>query len=286
MPELPEVETTRAGVAPLLEGARVEAFRVRDSRLRWPVSIPEELIGQQLKTVGRRGKYLLFEFEAGTLIVHLGMSGNMRVMPEGEAYLKHDHVEIVFDSDSFPSPRALRLNDARRFGSVHWHTAAERARSPHWLLRRLGPEPLTEEFNGNYLKRLAGKRRVAVKNFIMDSQVVVGVGNIYASEALFLAGIRPTVAANRVTLKAYEWLAESIKEVLSAAISMGGTTLRDFVKQDGSPGYFKQSLQVYGREGLPCACCGQPLSGIRLGQRATVFCKYCQRAQSFKRPTC
>lgn len=278
MPELPEVETTRRGVAALIQGARVAAVTVRQASLRWRVEIPPGLVGQRLETIGRRAKYLLFTFDLGTLIVHLGMSGSLRVLPHTTPYLKHDHVEVVFGDG-----QALRLNDPRRFGSVHWHPGDPES---HWLLSELGPEPLERGFDGTYLKGRARTKRQAVKNFIMDGRVVVGVGNIYANEALFLAGIRPTVAANRVTLAGYDELAGRIRHVLAAAIQMGGTTLRDFVNQDGNPGYFKQSLNVYGREGLPCVACEAELSGIRLGGRATVFCKKCQRAQSFTPPEC
>ncbi len=276
MPELPEVETTRRGVAPLLCGTRLARIDVREPRLRWPVEIPETLIGQSLQAVARRGKYLLFEFPRGALIVHLGMSGSLRVLPEATAFLKHDHVQWLFEGD-----RALRLNDPRRFGSVHWQPGELH---DHWLLASLGVEPLDPGFDGAYLKRLARGRRVAVKNFIMDSRIVVGVGNIYANEALFLAGVRPGVRASRVTLIAYERLASAIRTVLRRAIEMGGTTLRDFVNQDGKPGYFAQSLNVYGREGQPCRACGGLLVGLRIGQRATVFCKNCQKSQSFTDP--
>jgi len=274
MPELPEVETTRSGVAPLIVGSTLTAVRVREPRLRWPVDLPADLPGQRLQRLERRAKYLLFGFENGWLILHLGMSGSLRVLPVGTPYLKHDHLDLVFDEQ-----RSLRLNDPRRFGSVHWQQGDP---ATHWLLKNLGIEPLDTEFDGAYLKSRARGRRVAVKNFIMDGRVVVGVGNIYANEALFLAGIRPTVAANRVSAAGYAELAGRIRHVLAAAIQMGGTTLRDFVNQDGNPGYFKQSLNVYDRAGLPCVVCGTPLTAIRLGQRATVFCRKCQRAQGFR----
>jgi len=278
VPELPEVETTRRGVAALIQGARVSEIQVYQPHLRWPVEIPSSIVGQRLESVGRRAKYLLFSFETGTLLLHLGMSGNLRVLPRDTPCLKHDHVEIVFGGT-----QALRLNDPRRFGSVHWHVGDPQT---HWLLSGLGPEPLDPGFDGDYLKRRARGRRLAIKNFIMDGRVVVGVGNIYANEALFLAGIRPTVAASRVTLAGYRELAGRIRHVLAAAIQMGGTTLRDFVNQDGNPGYFKQSLNVYGRAGLPCVACGTALTSIRQGQRTTVFCKKCQGAQSFRPPRC
>jgi len=278
MPELPEVETTARGIAPLVEGRTVTGIQIRDARLRWPVVIPASLTGQHLERVDRRAKYLIFSFQTGHLLIHLGMSGSLRVLPAQTPYLKHDHVAIGFDDG-----QTMRLNDPRRFGSVHWH---EGDPASHWLLSDLGVEPLDAAFDGDYLKARARNRRLAVKNFIMDGRVVVGVGNIYANEALFLAGIRPTVAAGRVTLAGYRELAGRIRHVLGAAIQMGGTTLRDFVNQDGSPGYFKQSLNVYDRAGLPCPACGTVLTGIRLGQRATVFCPKCQRAQGFRPPEC
>lgn len=277
MPELPEVETTRRGVGPLVSGHLLEDAIVRESRLRWPVVLPGDLVGQRLESVSRRAKYLLFRFQSGSLIVHLGMSGSLRVLPADTALLPHDHLDLVFSGD-----RVLRYNDPRRFGSVHFQAGDP---MDHWLLGALGPEPLDPEFDGAYLKRRARGRRVAVKSLIMDSKVVVGVGNIYANEALFLAGIRPTVPAGRVTRAAYDNLVRAIREVLSDAIELGGTTLRDFVNPDGDPGYFKQSLNVYGREGLPCRACGGTLRGLRLGQRATTFCAKCQKAQSFTPPS-
>ena len=278
MPELPEVETTRRGVAPLLASRRLGAVEIREPRLRWPLSLPDDLAGQHLLGVGRRAKYLLFRFERGTLIVHLGMSGNLRVLPADTPYLKHDHVAFHFEGG-----HSLRFHDPRRFGSIHWHPGNPAASAEHWLLASLGPEPLDPGFDGPYLKRRARGRRVAVKNFLMDSRVVVGVGNIYANEALFLAGIRPTVPAGRVTLAGYEVLAGHIRQVLGAAIAMGGTTLRDFVNQDGNPGYFKQVLNVYDRQGQPCRICASTLKALRLGGRATVFCPKCQKAQGFRR---
>jgi formamidopyrimidine-DNA glycosylase len=273
LPELPEVETTRRGIEPLVTGRVLENINVRNAQLRWPVEIPAELLGQTLSKVTRRAKYLLAHFDTGTLLIHLGMSGNLRVVSSTQPYLKHDHVELKFAGD-----RALRLNDPRRFGSVLW---AKSSTDGHWLLDRLGPEPLDDEFDGEYLKRQARHRRVAVKTLLMDSHIVVGVGNIYANEALFLAGVRPGVRASRVTLAAYQRIAVETKDVLRHAIEMGGTTLRDFVKQDGNPGYFKQSLNVYGREGLPCRVCGTMLTGTRLANRATVYCKKCQKTQGF-----
>jgi formamidopyrimidine-DNA glycosylase len=277
MPELPEVETTRRGVEPLVSGRVIKRLAVREPRMRWPVSLPD-LTGESFLGVSRRAKYLLFALPRGHLVIHLGMSGSLRVVPSDLELLTHDHLVIDLDDGN-----SLRLNDPRRFGSVHWH---EGPPETHWLLAGLGIEPLDLAFDGSYLKSRARGRKVAVKNFIMDGRVVVGVGNIYANEALFLAGIRPTVPAGRVTLAAYEELAARIRQVLQAAIQMGGTTLRDFVNQDGNPGYFKQSLNVYDRAGEPCPACGSPLTGIRLGQRATVFCRKCQRAQGFSPPSC
>ena len=283
MPELPEVETTRRGVEPLLNGRRLDHIAVREPRLRWPVELPGTLAGQRLIKVERRAKYLLFVFDEGVLILHLGMSGSLRVLPWDAEFLKHDHLVLNFEGD-----QSLRLNDPRRFGSAHWHPtpAGEdvlAAVANHKLLAALGIEPLDPEFDGAYLKLRAKGRRVAVKNFIMDGHVVVGVGNIYANEALFLAGIRPTVQAGRISLAAYDVLAARIRQVLAAAIQMGGTTLRDFVNQDGNPGYFKQVLNVYDREGAPCPLCETTLKGIRLGGRASVYCPTCQRAQGFRR---
>jgi len=237
------------------------------------VELPEALRGQTVRGVERRGKYLLLRLDSGCLILHLGMSGSLRILPRDTPVLKHDHVDLLLDSG-----KVLRLNDPRRFGSIHWQPGSV---EEHWLLSGLGVEPLSEAFTGSYLKRAARGRRVSVKSLLMNGKVVVGVGNIYANEALFLAGIRPTLRAGRVTLKSCQRLTDCVRQVLEQAIGMGGTTLRDFVDQDGQPGYFKQSLYVYGREGLPCKVCGAQLTGKRLGQRATVFCPNCQRGQSF-----
>ncbi len=275
MPELPEVETTRRGLASWVEGQRVVGWKVRNPLLRWPVQIPQRLRDQRLTALKRRGKYLLFEFPSGTLIVHLGMSGSLRLVAPDVAPGKHDHVDLCFTRNL-----VVRLNDPRRFGSVLWWPCEE---ASHRLLAHLGVEPLSAEFVPEYLKKTAKNRKLAVKNFIMDSRVVVGVGNIYAAEALFLAGIRPTVPAGRVTLKGYELLVPAIKGVLAEAVEVGGTTLRDFVGSDGNPGYFQQQLNVYGRAGQPCRRCSCVLKNRRVGQRATVFCPKCQRSQGFGR---
>lgn len=268
MPELPEVETTRRGLEDRIVGRRLSSWAVRNPALRWPVEIPSHLAGKQLLSLSRRAKYLLFEFPDDTLILHLGMSGSLRFVPSNADPGKHDHVDL-----NFSNGRTVRFNDPRRFGCV---LCWARGSPQHRLLAHLGVEPLTDELTGAYLKERARARKVAVKNFIMDSHVVVGVGNIYAVEALFLAGIRPTVAAGRVTRKAYEALAAAIKQVLEQSLLEGGTTLRDFVGSDGRPGYFKQQLNVYGRAGEPCRQCGAVLVNRRIGGRSTVFCRICQ----------
>lgn len=271
MPELPEVETTRRGIAPLLEGRRVSAVHVHDRRLRQPVpaDLPALLIGRRLAAVTRRAKYLLFAFDSGTLIAHLGMSGSLRVVPAHAPRLAHDHLDIEFGAG-----HCLRLRDPRRFGLMLW-TAADPA--AHVLLRTLGPEPFAAEFDAGYLHTLARGRRGAVKNFIMDGHVVVGVGNIYASEALFRAGIHPARAAGRVGRTRYGVLVGHVRDVLAEAIEAGGTTLRDFVRNDGEPGYFRHNLKVYGRAGEPCVTCSHPLGMRVIGQRSSYFCTRCQR---------
>lgn len=269
MPELPEVETTRRGIAPHLEGQRVTRLIVRDPRLRWP--IPEDLAiqieNQTFTTIRRRAKYLLMDIGGGTLISHLGMSGNLRLVPVGTPALKHEHVDIELDSGL-----TLRYTDPRRFGAMLWQRSGEE----HPLLARLGPEPLSAEFDGERLFRLSRKRSIAVKPFIMDNAVVVGVGNIYATEALFASGIDPRREAGRISRARYVELAEEIKKVLARAIDSGGTTLRDFIGGDGKPGYFQQELFVYGRAGQLCKVCGTTLSECRLGQRSSVYCRRCQ----------
>ncbi|MBF7729963.1 bifunctional DNA-formamidopyrimidine glycosylase/DNA-(apurinic or apyrimidinic site) lyase [Pseudomonas sp. N040] len=270
MPELPEVETTRRGIAPYLEGVRVSRVIVRERRLRWP--IPEDLdvrlSGQRFVQVLRRAKYLLLQAESGTLISHLGMSGNLRLVPCGTPAAKHEHVDIELESGL-----ALRYTDPRRFGALLWSTDPLQ----HELLRHLGPEPLSADFSGARLYQCSRGRSMAVKPFIMDNAVVVGVGNIYASEALFAAGIDPRRAAGSISRARYTRLADEIRRILAFAIERGGTTLRDFVGGDGQPGYFQQELFVYGRGGEPCKCCGSTLREVRLGQRSSVYCPRCQR---------
>jgi formamidopyrimidine-DNA glycosylase len=271
MPELPEVETTRRGIAPHIEGRTVSHVQVRDGRLRWPVpaDLPDILQGQVIASVARRGKYLLLDTQTGTLLVHLGMSGSLRIINDQQAPGKHDHIDVVFDDGA-----VLRFNDPRRFGAMLW---TDQDAHTHPLLKDLGPEPLLADFSGELLYRKSRQRKVPVKTFIMDSHVVVGVGNIYANEALFTAGILPTRHAGNIALARYEKLAGCIRAVLEYAIGQGGTTLRNFVNETGKPGYFKQQLKVYGRAGLPCVQCGAALTEIRLANRTTVFCKTCQR---------
>lgn len=270
MPELPEVETTRRGVEPYSRGRTVRQLVVREPRLRWPVppDLPRLMQGQVIEAVERRAKYLLFQTTNGTLMVHLGMSGSLRVVEPGERPGKHDHIDILMQDGA-----SLRFNDPRRFGSFLWLEPGEQ----HPLLRHLGPEPLSEAFDGAMLYRRSRGRKGPVKQFIMDGKVVVGVGNIYANEALFLSGIAPQRAAGRVGRERYDHLADRIKRVLTSAIDQGGTTLRDFVGSDGKPGYFAQQLYVYGRGGEPCKHCDRPLVERRLGQRSTVHCIACQR---------
>ncbi len=270
MPELPEVETTRRGIEPHLVGHRVSRVIVRERRLRW--AIPEDLdvrlSGQRIESVERRAKYLLIHAEQGTLIAHLGMSGSLRLVDPSLAVGKHDHVDVLLDSGM-----ALRYTDPRRFGALLWSDDPH----AHVLIAGLGPEPLGDAFDGDRLYRLSRGRSMAVKPFIMDNAVVVGVGNIYASEALFAAGIDPRRPAGSISKARYLKLAVEIKRILAMAIERGGTTLRDFVGGDGKPGYFQQELFVYGRGGELCKHCGGTLREIRLGQRASVYCARCQR---------
>lgn len=270
MPELPEVETSRLGIAPWLEQQQVRRVTIRERRLRWPVppAIDTVLPGKFIRSLRRRAKYLLFHTDGGTMMLHLGMSGSLRIVHPDEPAGKHDHVDI-----EVANGKALRFRDPRRFGSLLWTTDPD----SHPLLAKLGPEPLGADFSGEYLWRKARGRRIPVKQFIMDSAVVVGVGNIYASEALFLARIHPKRRADRIALPRTLLLAESIRAVLERAIEAGGTTLRDFHGGDGEPGYFSQHLNVYGRAGLSCFHCKRPIKVAVLGQRSTFYCVHCQR---------
>ncbi len=270
MPELPEVETTLRGIRPHLLKQRVQKVVVRRPTLRWP--IPEDLSDLLLKArvedVSRRGKYLLLKFPHGHLMIHLGMSGSLSLAAEGTAAGKHDHVDIVLESGWI-----LRYNDPRRFGCILW---VEGEPLEHPLLASLGPEPLGDLFGDDYLYQRSRRKSLAVKSFLMDSKIVVGVGNIYANEALFRSGIHPLRKANNISKDRYAKLSVVVREVLAAAIEQGGTTLRDFVGGDGKPGYFKQALQVYGRGGQACIDCEATLKEVRLGQRSTVYCPQCQ----------
>ena len=270
MPELPEVETTRRGLAPHIEGRIVTAATLRRPDLRWPIppEISELLPGQRIEAVRRRAKYLLLDTVAGSALLHLGMSGNLRVVPADTPVRAHDHVDLALDSG-----RLLRFNDPRRFGCLLWQAPGE----VHELLAGLGPEPLSEDFDGDYLFGMSRGRSAPVKTFLMDQRVVVGVGNIYVAEALFAAGVSPLRAAGKVSKDRYAQLAEAIRRILGHAITRGGTTLRDFISPDGAPGYFEQELSAYGRGGEPCPRCGRPLKQASIGQRATVWCSHCQR---------
>ncbi|AOS96274.1 Formamidopyrimidine-DNA glycosylase [Microbulbifer aggregans] len=271
MPELPEVETTRRGLAPHLEGHIVRSAVVRQRSLRWPVDpdFERHIAGARILRLERRAKYLLVHTDRGCAIWHLGMSGSLRLVRPDAEVRKHDHIDWILDSGWH-----LRYHDPRRFGALLWTTGDPEA---HDLLSHLGPEPLSEEFNGEYLFTASRGRRQSVKTFVMDGRIVVGVGNIYASEALFLAGIRPDRPAGGISRARYLRLADAIKQVLASAIEQGGTTLRDFVGGDGQPGYFAQRLNVYGRTGQPCRKCGRPVRDQVLGQRSTFFCGSCQR---------
>ncbi|WP_448547069.1 bifunctional DNA-formamidopyrimidine glycosylase/DNA-(apurinic or apyrimidinic site) lyase [Thalassotalea fusca] len=269
MPELPEVEVCRLGISPHVLSQRVERVIVRQRQLRWPV--PEELediVGLSVLSVDRRSKYLMLRFDTGTVLLHLGMSGTIRVIDSNTAVAKHDHVDIVFAHG-----KALRLNDPRRFGAVLWLADHQ---DNDGILAKLGPEPLSEEFDGDYLVNKAQKRSVPIKTFLMNNQVVVGVGNIYANEALFRAGILPTTKASQIAPVRMFALVDIIKEVLAQAIEQGGTTLKDFTQADGRPGYFAQKLNVYGRAGQPCVTCGTTLKEIRQSNRSSVYCEQCQ----------
>lgn len=271
MPELPEVETTLRGIEPHVAGRIVRKVIVRQPRLRWhvPSILSRALEGQRIDSVERRAKYLLFHTAAGTAILHLGMSGSLRIVPTAGTAEKHDHVDIVLDSG-----KVLRLRDPRRFGCLLWtrHDPLK-----HKLLKQLGPEPLSDSFDGDDLFAKSRGRRGPIKTFIMDSRIVVGVGNIYANEALFIAGIHPGRASGRISRERYRRLAAAIKQVLSEAIEEGGTTLRDFVRENGQPGYFRIKLRVYERGGQPCPVCRHSIKRVVLGQRATYFCSRCQR---------
>jgi len=270
MPELPEVETTRRGLAPHLIGQRVVALDIRQPRLRWPIprALCTQLPGQRIEGIERRAKYLLVHTEPGSALLHLGMSGSLRVLPGSTPAGLHDHVDWRLGSG-----QVLRFTDPRRFGSQLWQPRGE----THELLAGLGPEPLSVDFDGDLLWTRSRGRKAAVKLFLMDQAIVVGVGNIYASEALFAAGIHPKRAAGSVSRERYARLALEVKRILAHAIKRGGTTLRDFISPDGVPGYFEQELFVYGRAGEACKVCSAPIRASVIGQRSTFFCTHCQR---------
>ncbi|WP_095497720.1 bifunctional DNA-formamidopyrimidine glycosylase/DNA-(apurinic or apyrimidinic site) lyase [Paraferrimonas haliotis] len=270
MPELPEVEVTRLGVSPHLIGQSIEAIEVRQPQLRWPVSEQlQTLVGQVITSVSRRAKYLIIETAAGCAIVHLGMSGSLRILPKDSPAEKHDHVDMTLSNG-----QVLRYRDPRRFGAWLYN---ELPLEGHALLEKLGPEPLTDDFNAHYLKAALKGRSKAIKLALMDNHIVVGVGNIYANEALFHSGIAPTRPAGQISIKRLETLVEQIKRVLADAIKQGGTSLKDFTQSDGKPGYFVQQLSVYGKSQQPCPNCGREIATIKLGQRATFYCSRCQR---------
>lgn len=269
MPELPEVEVSRLGISPHIEHQTITNIVIRNPNLRWP--IPNDVLkakGLVVRHVERRAKYLLLHTEAGAIILHLGMSGKLRVIDKTVPIVKHDHLDI-----EFANGQILRLNDARRFGACLWQAPNEQ----HELLSKLGPEPLTDEFDDEHLFNASRNKQMAIKNFIMDNHVVVGVGNIYANESLFKARIHPKRAAGKVSKKRYQELTKHIKQTLADAIKQGGTTLKDFTQSDGNPGYFAQELLVYGQGGKPCTECGSLLKEAKIGQRTTVFCNVCQK---------
>jgi formamidopyrimidine-DNA glycosylase len=270
VPELPEVETTCRGIAPHILNQTVERVIIRAPKLRWPIpkSIAKDLPGLAVRAIERRAKYLLIKFDIGTLIMHLGMSGRLQVLTTYTPHQKHDHVDFGFKNGIW-----LRLTDPRRFGAVLWTVEPP---LKHSLLKNLGPEPFDTVFTGKFLWQQAQNKKIAVKKFIMDAAIVVGVGNIYASEALFAAKIDPRKAAQDTTLDQYTILVKYIRKILKAAIAKGGTTLKDFLDTDGKPGYFSQQLQVYGRDKLPCVECDTPIESLQIGQRNTFFCSVCQ----------
>jgi formamidopyrimidine-DNA glycosylase len=267
MPELPEVETTLRGIAPFIEGQTIMALSVRQPSLRWPVTDNIQTItrGQKIGQLTRRAKYIVLSLESGSILIHLGMSGSLRIADPSETWRKHDHIEMQLSNG-----RAIRYHDPRRFGCWLWSAA------DHHQLKNLGPEPLSNDFDGDYLFQASRNRKLAVKPFIMTNAVVVGVGNIYATEALFRSGIRPNRAANKISKQRYQILSNNIQVILAEAIKQGGTTLRDFINSDGQPGYFQQSLDVYGRGGERCKKCGATLKELKLGQRSSVYCPSCQ----------
>jgi formamidopyrimidine-DNA glycosylase len=270
MPELPEVETTLRGISPHVSGQKISNVIVRCKQLRWPIpNLKKYLLGQTIKRLWRRGKYILFEFEAGTLILHLGMSGRLRIFSKPMKAQKHDHVDIYFENNKF-----LRFTDPRRFGALLWTTDDPQT---HGLLATIGPEPLDPLFNGDYLWQKSCKKKATVKAFLMDSKTIAGIGNIYATEALFQACINPQKPAGKISRVQYQQLVEALKMILQNAIAKGGTTLKDFTNSEGAPGYFSIELKAYGQGGNPCPRCHTTFRCIRIAQRSTVYCPQCQK---------
>jgi formamidopyrimidine-DNA glycosylase len=270
MPELPEVETVMQGLKPHLENMTIREVIIRRQQLRWPIplNLSKDLPNQRIQTLVRRAKYLIMHLEQGAMLIHLGMTGSLRIVKQTTPPQKHDHIDLILDNS-----QQLRYTDPRRFGAWLW---TEQDPYQHPLIQSLGVEPLDPCFTSEYLLQHAKNRQVAIKPFIMNSHVVVGIGNIYAAEALFLAGIHPTKPAGQISPQESIRLVDAIKTVLLAAIQQGGTTIKDFINSEGKPGYFTQKLHVYGRAGQPCTVCGTPLQNILLGQRSTVFCEHCQ----------
>jgi formamidopyrimidine-DNA glycosylase len=277
MPELPEVEVTKLGIAPHIQGQKLSAVKVLDGRLRWPVpsSLPKILPGQQVHSIDRRGKYLLVELDTGHLLIHLGMTGTLRVLPHSDPLKIHDRVTFEFGNFS------LRLHDPRKFGAVLWHPKTKGALEKHVLLQKLGVEPFSPEFAGELgaqiLYQASRKRSIAVKQFLLAGQAVVGVGNIYCSESLFRAGIHPAKAAGKLTRPQCIRLADAVRIILKKAIDAGGSSLKDFVNSEGDPGHFMVQTKVYDRKGLPCKVCKTPITQIVQGQRSSYFCPQCQK---------
>jgi formamidopyrimidine-DNA glycosylase len=271
VPELPEVEITRRGLDAHLTGLSINDVVIRNASLRWPIpkNLPKLLRGKTIRSLKRRAKYLLMDCGNGTLILHLGMSGSLRILPTNTAPEKHDHFDLVLSNGTL-----IRLRDPRRFGAVLWHSGDVHA---HPLLATLGPEPLEKDFDARYLHQAARGRSVSIKQCIMDNHIVVGVGNIYANEALFRAGIKPQLAAGKLSLPRCARLVEEIRATLAEAINLGGSTLRDFVNTSGQPGYFQQTYRAYGRAGEPCRRCGAPIKQIKQGQRSSFYCGACQK---------
>lgn len=269
MPELPEVEVTRLGITSALTGARISAVSVRSAKLRAmvPAGLPQLLCGRTIASVQRRGKYLILECPNGCLLLHLGMTGHLRLVPAATAPGPHDHFDLVLDSGL-----VLRLNDYRRFGSIHWTSEPP---LQHQLLRKIGPEPLTASFSTDYLYRLSRNRKVAIQRFIMDSAVVAGIGNIYAAESLFRCRMLPGTLAGSLSEAECARLVDAVKETLSVSIATGSSSM-DFTRAGEKLAYFPQQLYVYGREGKTCRECGAPVQRGRLGNRSTFFCVHCQ----------